>query len=123
MRINHTLIHRATIRVPGEQTGKDAYGRPIYSSPTTREIKCRLDQLQVRTSIDAQGQDVIYSYILYVGPDEELNPNLKVLNVVDEQGISVIFGEFSILNIYPVYGRRNLHHYELQLSRGDGSYR
>lgn len=122
MRINNLLIHRATVKVPGQQTGEDAYGRPIYSKPSVKEIKCRLDQLQIRTSVDAEGRDVIYSYLLFVGPDERLDMDTRVLNVLDENGVSVVFGEFSVVNIHPVYARRTLHHYELQLVRSDGSY-
>lgn len=121
MRIESILIHRATVVVPGEETGKDAYGRPIFSLPTTRLIKCRLDHLQQRMSVDEEGRDVLWSYVLFTGPKETFDFNMQITNVIDKEGNVVVDGTFSIEQIFPSYQLSRLHHYELSLSRGDGS--
>ncbi|PFP29406.1 hypothetical protein COJ96_10910 [Bacillus sp. AFS073361] len=121
MRISHLLIHCATVVVPGGQSGKDAYGRPIYSEPTTREIKCRLDQLRQSTSTDDEGKDVLWSYILFAGPEDSFDMNMQIREVVDKEGNVVAKGTYSIEQIFPVYQLSRLHHYELHLSRGDGA--
>lgn len=121
MRIDPILIHLATILIPGEQIGKDPYGRPIYADPQTKQIKCRLDQLHQRTSRDEEGKDVLWSYVLFVGPNENFDTNMKISNVVDKKGNIVANGTFYIEQIFPAYQQSRLHHYELSLSRGDGS--
>lgn len=122
MRLENLLVHRATLLMPGQESGKDAYNRPIFSEPTTKQVKCRLDQLRVRTSTDAEGEDVILSYILFLGPDENIDTDMSIYNVIDKQGNVVVDGTFHVENIHPVYGRRLLHHYEINLSRGDVNY-
>jgi hypothetical protein len=122
MRIKTLLIHRATLLVPGTENGTDDYGRPIYTDPTTREIRCRLDQLRVRTSTDEEGTDVVLDYVLYIAPDEKIVMGMSILNVIDEDGNVVADGTFTIQTIIPIYSRRKLHHYEVGLSRGDVNY-
>lgn len=122
MRIRNLLIHRATLLIPGLENGTDEYNRPIYTEPTTRQIKCRLDQLRTRASTDEEGTDFIMSYFLYVGPDEKIDIGMKIFNVIDTTGNVVADGTFTIENVHASYGMRKLHHYELQLSRGDLSY-
>lgn len=122
MRLKNLLIHRATLLIPGSESGRDSYNRPIYSPPTTRQIKCRLDQLRVRTSTDEEGRDIILSYVLYVGPDENIDINMQIYNVIDLKGNVVADGTFTIENVHAAYRLRSLHHYELNLSRGDVAY-
>lgn len=122
MRLKNLLVHRATLLIPGSENGTDEYNRPIFSEPTTRQIQCRMDQMRVTTSTDEQGRDVIMSYVLFVGPDENLDPNMKIYNVIDQAGKVVAEGTFSIENIFAAYRLRSLHHYEVNLSRADVAY-
>jgi hypothetical protein len=122
MRIKNLLIHRATLLIPGEQTGEDSYGRPIFSNPTTKAVACRLDQLTTRVITDEEGKDITVSYVLFLGPNDKVDTNTQVTNVIDKDGNVVADGTFSVVNINAVYSMRNLHHYELQLSRGDVNY-
>ncbi|MEH7114503.1 hypothetical protein V7124_19380 [Neobacillus niacini] len=122
MRIKNLLIHRATLLIPGQQIGTDPYGRPTYGPPSTKSIECRMDRQQVRVSVDEEGRDVITSFVLFIGPDEKIDQNMRIYNVIDEKGNTVVFGTFDIEEIFPAYGRRNLHHYEVNVSRGDVAY-
>src|SRR4051812_34714031 len=122
MRIKNLLIHRATLLIPGEQTGEDDYGRPVFSEPTPMNVDCRLDQLTTRVITDEEGKDITVSYVLFLGPDDKVDTNTQVTNVIDKDGNSVADGTFTISDIHAVYSMRRLHHFELQLSRGDVNY-
>lgn len=122
MRIKTLLIHRATLLVPGYENGYDEYNRPIMTEPTTRQIKCRLDQMRLRTSVDEEGTDVMLDYVLYIAPDEKIEMGMRIYNVIDEDGNVVADGTFTIQTIIPIYGRRKLHHYEVGVLRGDVNY-
>ncbi|MGE7191763.1 putative minor capsid protein [Lysinibacillus fusiformis] len=123
MRINKLLIHHATLVIPGgEEVGKDAYNRPILSKPTTKQIKCRLDEIRQRTSTDEEGTDVVLSYTLYASPLEKIDIGMKITNVLDENDRVVADGTFNVEDVHPAYNRTSLHHYEIALSRGDVNY-
>ncbi|MFP5116159.1 putative minor capsid protein [Bacillaceae bacterium C204] len=122
MRIKTLLNHRATLLVPGYENGYDEYNRPITTDPTTRQIRCRLDQMRVRTSTDELGTDVILDYVLYLPPDEKIEMGMKIFNVIDEDGNVVADGTFAIQTIIPIYSRKKLHHYEVGVLRGDVNY-
>lgn len=122
MRIRNLLIHRATLLIPGQEIGRDAYNRPIFSEPTTKVIRCRLDQMSLTTYTDENGRDVVLSYVLFTGPENRIDSDMQIMDVVDEKNEVVVDGTFTIESIHPAYGRRNLHHYEVQLSRGDVNY-
>ncbi|WP_306010539.1 hypothetical protein [Bacillus sp. MMSF_3328] len=122
MRIKRLLIHRATLLIPGQQNGEDDYGRPIFSEPSEKVVACRLDQLTTRVIQDENGKDITLSYVLILGPDDRVTTDTQVTNVIDKDGFVVAEGTFNVSDIHAVYSLRKLHHYELQLSRGDVNY-
>lgn len=115
MNFNSLLIHRCSFLIQGEQMGEDDYGRPISGTIESINIRCRLDQMRERVVADDTGNDYILTNVLFLGSEQSIDLDTKIFNIKDLNGNVVLAGTFIPKDIKPVYGRRNLHHYEVSL--------
>lgn len=111
------LIHRCTLIHPGQKTGEDEYGQDIISDVIDSNIICRVDQIRERPSRSETGTDYILTNVLFLPVEAVVSPDMRIQNIFDKSGNSVLTGEFTVLNINPIYDREELHHYEVSLQR------
>jgi len=113
------LIHRCDLVQRNVVTGTDDYGREIYGEAVIPGVKCRADQLRSRASRDESGVDFIVENVVFFGPEIKITEDMTINNILDAEDNPVLDGEFRINNIFTVYGRVFLHHYEVTLQRVD----
>lgn len=118
MRIKSLLVHRCdTIFQSEESTETDPYGRPIFSEIKAYDVICRLDSVQERIVPDDTGNDILITHMMTFSPENEPLTNMRIENIRDKHGFIVLRGTFRVVSINPVYGRRVLHHYEVDLTK------
>lgn len=102
---------------PGVVTGTDPYGREIREDVPEPNVPCRADQITRRIATDANDSDVITQNVLFLSAERDVANNMKIQNIVDLDGNTVLDGSFTVEDINPVYARIRLHHYELTLQK------
>jgi hypothetical protein len=120
MRFERLLIHLCTISLPIDVVKKDPYNRPIYKERPTPDVPCRVDQIKRSVSVDTNGVDNIVDNVLFLSPTTQVNESMKITDIVDKDGNSVLFGTFKVESINSVQGRHRLHHYEITLKKESG---
>lgn len=118
MKFKTTLIHRCTVIHSGQITGQDPYGQDIYDDVKIENVSCRLDSLKNSRSPGETGTDYLTSYMLFFDADMKISMNMKVMDLKDKYGNSILPGEFITDQILPIYDRRKLHHFEVKLKQG-----
>jgi hypothetical protein len=116
MRFCTLLIHRCSLHTR-RRTGQDPYGRDITGSIETMNVPCRFDNVRARAVTDVKCTDFIYENIMYLDSREEIDLTSTLHNIIDEKGVLILEGSFSIVNILPIYNRSKLHHYEVAVKR------
>jgi hypothetical protein len=120
MSFSSLLIHECDLIQKNVVVGQDEYGRDIYGESVIPGIRCRADQLRTSSSRDEYGVDFIVENVVFFGPDVQIIEDMTVNNIKDLRGNLVLDGSFIIKDIFTVYGRVFLHHYEVTLQRTDG---
>jgi hypothetical protein len=117
MRFEMNLIHRCTLVRPGQKTGVDPYGRPLYEEVLKPDIPCRVDQLQHEVARDEFGLEYTTEYILFLSPYHVLNESMRARDIKDRDGRIILPGIFLFQKTNPVFDRKGLHHYEVLLAK------
>ncbi|MFD1423423.1 hypothetical protein ACFQ4J_06660 [Laceyella tengchongensis] len=120
MRFEMNLIHRCTLVRPGQKTGIDSYGRPIYEEMLKPDVPCRVDQFQHEVARDEFGLEYAVESVLFLSPFHILNESMKVRDIKDQEGRIILPGLFLCHKIMPVFDRKGLHHYEVLLVKEGG---
>jgi len=118
MKFSTWLIHRCTIVHQNQKVGEDDYGQDIYENTIVENVPCRFDQLKTSRSPGETGTDYITSYVLFLDAETNISLDMKFQNIKDKEGNTVIPGEFIATEVFPMYGKRKLHHFEVNLKQG-----
>lgn len=119
MSFSGMLVHRCDLVQQGTVIGTDDYGRDIYGESIVPGVKCRADQLRMRSSTDERGLDFILENVIFFSADTPIKEDMTISNVVGIDGNPVLTGLFRIESINTVYSRVRLHHYEVTIQRND----
>lgn len=118
MKFSTWLIHRCTVIHQNQKVGEDDYGQDIYENTEVENVPCRFDQLKSSRSSGETGTDYITSYVLFLDAETNISLDMKFQNIKDKEGNTVIPGEFIATEVFPMYGKKKLHHFEVNLKQG-----
>ncbi|MDA4083845.1 putative minor capsid protein [Bacillus cereus] len=118
MRFEGLLIHQCTFIKQNVVIGQDDYGRDIYGEEQIKGIKCRFDKLEKRVTKNDNSIDTIIQPVLYLAASQEISETVKIKDIADQNGISLLPGIYEIQKLTPVYGKIRVHHYEVELKKG-----
>ncbi|MGM9926031.1 MAG: hypothetical protein ACI35R_17435 [Bacillus sp. (in: firmicutes)] len=118
MKITTLLIHRCTIIYEDQVVGQDPYGQDIHDEKVVEDIHCRLDQLNYYQARGETGTDYVTEHILFLAPDVDISLSMRITDIKDKYGNQVIEGNFIVEKVNPKFGKRGVHHFELELKGG-----
>jgi hypothetical protein len=109
------LPHFCTIQFPGEEkVGEDGWGRPITKPKEPFQSRCRFVEETIRNR-DNTGSDVVRSLYILVPKTTEIDPEMDILNIVDDEGKSITTAKLEVDRIIRQTGRKKLHHHKIYL--------
>ncbi|MDA1742236.1 hypothetical protein PDK44_25220 [Bacillus cereus] len=111
------LIHRCTLIKKGVLVGKDEYNRNKYEDKEIPDVPCFFDTIRKKVVKTDKSVDTIEQNILFTLPTTDVAEAKQVKDVKTLDDITILSGVFDIPEKEPVYGRKKLHHYELELEK------
>lgn len=113
------LIHSCTLVKKGVIVGKDENGRNQYEDQEITNVPCRLDTIRKKIEKTDKSIDTVEKNILFMLPSGDVAAAVQVKNIRMRKTPNdiVLAGVFSIPEKNPIYGRKSIHHYEIELEK------
>ncbi|KIQ88495.1 hypothetical protein RW25_07170 [Bacillus sp. L_1B0_8] len=113
------LIHSCTLVKKGVIVGKDENGRNQHEDQEITDVPCRLDTIRKKIEKTDKSIDTVEKNILFMLPSGDVAAAVQVKNIRMRKTPNdiVLSGVFSIPEKNPIYGRKSIHHYEIELEK------
>lgn len=113
------LIHSCTLVKKGVIVGKDENGRNKYQDQEVHDVPCRLDTMRKKVENTDKSVDIVEKNILFLLPSDDAEAAVQVKNIrmKNPPHDIVLSGVFVISAKNREYGRRAIHHYEVDLEQ------
>lgn len=111
------LIHRCTLIKKGVLAGKDEYNRNKYGTQEVKDVPCFFDTIRKKVVKTDKSVDTIEQNILFLLPDDDVAAATQVKDIKTLDDILILDGVFDIPEKKPIFGRKKVHHYELELEK------
>ncbi|MEI2491813.1 hypothetical protein VVF85_19755, partial [Acinetobacter baumannii] len=96
---------------------KDEYNRNKYEDVEIPDVPCFFDTIRKKVVKTDKSVDTIEQNILFTLPSTDVAEAKFVKDVKTLDDITILSGVFDIPEKKPIYGRKRLHHYELELEK------
>lgn len=117
MSYKRLMIHTCTIVTQGVEVGRDAYNQPIFGESETQNVKCRMDRITKRRSVDDGGVEYIEKHMLYLLKNAPIDDTSKIKSFQDIDGNDIFPGIWRVDLLIPQYAGKRFHHYECEMQK------
>lgn len=113
------LIHSCTLVKKGVIIGQDENGRNKYQDQEVHNVPCRMDTIRKKVENTNKSIDIVEKNILFLLPSEDIEAAVQVKDIRMKKTPHniVLSGVFIIPEKNRVYGRKAIHHYEIDLEQ------